>query len=161
MDWIVHLVSAFFILKFVKRKYDVRYTPIFVGTILPDINKIDSLLKIFIDPATSAEITIPLHTPVVTSLIAISIAPFFQGEKRAKNCLILTLIGVGSHYFLDLFVMPFGGGIHFLWPISYHVYRFGLFWKEDSIPTVIALTALAIYFAITKFICIKEQKRNC
>src|SRR3989344_4861936 len=84
------------------------------------------------------------HTPFMTFLVTLLVAPLFR-YHRAKT-LILLNVGMLSHYLSDIMLRHYVGGIRMLWPLSEQQYILNWFWSDQAI--YLLAISLAAYFLI-------------
>jgi len=127
------------------------------GCLLPDIFYRGGRLFFFGHPERDfLELYLtPLHTPITCLFVCIALAQFFHAVIRKRAFMMLYAGGL-AHFVPDLFqrtIMGFGltaeliDGYHWLYPIGWHDFQFGLFWPEDASYALMALipAALCIY----------------
>jgi hypothetical protein len=130
-----------------------RLTLFLMGSLIPDI-----LLRggriLFIGQPQQDFIELyltPLHTPIASLFLCLAIAQLFHATNR-KSALMLILGGCLAHYSLDLLQRTINGygftvelldGYHWLYPISWYDFQFGLFWPEQEPYVILFLLPLA------------------
>ncbi|MFC1822282.1 hypothetical protein ACFL9T_06210 [Thermodesulfobacteriota bacterium] len=107
----------------------------------------------------------PLHTPMGSLFVCIAIAQFFQSKIRRKVFSLLYL-GCFAHFILDFFQRTIAGigyrtevmdNYHWLYPISWYDFQFGLFWPENAPYALIALVPIAGWIFMKK---LKSRERR-
>ena len=140
-DLITHFAAAY-ILKTPSRWSRFR-VPFYLGAILPDL--LSRPFYILYPPATY--IVYSLHTPVISAVICLLIAQFFEGEIRSRVRTNL-LLGITLHYGLDLLqkhvIVPY----FWFFPFSWKTFELGLFWPEDSLQLVPVWISLVLIIEV-------------
>ncbi len=128
-DLVTHFASAY-ILKIPDRWARFRI-PFYLGALLPDLI---SRPWIILYPPSSF-LVYSLHTPLMTAIVCLIIAQFFEDNIRSQVRVNL-LLGVALHYSLDIFQKYLTVGYHWLFPFSWKSFGLDLFWPEDSVRFV-------------------------
>jgi hypothetical protein len=86
----------------------------------------------------------PLHSPAGAMLLAGIVSLFFSEHKRI---LALLVLGISTHFFLDLFLTHVTGGeILLLFPLSLEMYQLNLIQTDSYYPVLIALSLALLLF---------------
>ena len=140
-DWLTHSLVGWITGKTTKQEISL----IVLGSLLPDIDKLYLVFNWILSIRTEA-FFLPLHTPVGAVLVACVVALFFRSIKQA---LLPLVIGIATHFVVDVIFFEVGGGVHVLFPMSWET------WQLDLIPatdydymiTIYAIVAsILIYF---------------
>jgi hypothetical protein len=126
-----------------------RLTLFLVGSLLPDILFRGGRL-LFVGHAQHDFLELyltPLHTPFTALFVCLALAQFFYSEIR-KAAFVLLYVGCLGHFLLDFLQRTIEGvglhvgtigGYHWLFPLSWLDFQFGLFWAEDAPYALIIL----------------------
>ncbi len=146
-DWITHAVAAYFMAYGLKAE---KKSLVVLGGLLPDLlTKFTVFFRYVLPPDELVGFDI-FHTPLVTLLVAVTIAPLFAYDFRKSVALISA--GIASHFLLDSLQGPIG--TMFLWPFSWKPYTLGVIWSENPAP--LALTLLIVGIIIIRKIWLKR-----
>lgn len=141
-DLITHAIAAYWLLRLPQF---ARFRVIFyLGAILPDI----LARPIHILWPQLLLYTIAIHTPAFMIVLTLLIAEFFTAELRAPIRIYL-LLGIGLHFFLDIFQKHLGDGYYWFFPFSWKSIEIGLFWPEASIRLLPLWLTLILLFEVT------------
>jgi hypothetical protein len=151
-DWITHLLAAWMICTILSFKYkqiNPAYTVVcMAGALIPDTFKIViplGLMGIRVD-----DILMPFHLPAGSLIIASIFTLFFKDNK--KLVLSLLVLGVATHYALDLLLTNLNGGMEMLFPFSWNSWTLNVIPDDDWHITLLAVgLALIIYFVSVRF----------
>lgn len=117
-----------------KKIFPEKLVFILIGSILPDL--LGRALGVFISNSSFVYwLQLAIHTPLSLLLFAYSLSFFFP-EKDRKTVFILILIGVISHFFLDLFQKTITVGNLWFFPFSFASPQIQLIWPDESIFTI-------------------------
>lgn len=157
-DWITHILAAWMICTILSFKYkqiNPAYTVVcMVGALIPDIYKITIPLGVM--GIHAENFFMPLHLPM-GSLITASIFTLFFKEQK-KLVLSLLLLGVATHYTLDLLLINLNGGMIMLFPFSWDTWAVNVVPNDDWHITLFAIgLAVVVYFVSYWF---KNRKNN-
>ncbi len=128
-DLVTHFTSAY-ILKIPDRWARFR-VPFYLGALLPDL--LTRPWTIIYPPAS--HLVYSLHTPLVTAIICLLIAQFFEEEISAGVRMNL-LLGITLHFSLDILQKQVTVAYYWLFPFSWKTFGLGLFWPEDTLRLV-------------------------
>jgi len=155
-DWITHLLAAWMlctILSFKYKEINPAYTVVcMAGALIPDLFKITI-------PLGSMGIKVenflmPVHLPIGSLIIAGIFTLFFKENK--KLVLSLLVLGVATHYALDLLLINLNGGMKLLFPLSWNSWTLNIIPDDDLNITILAVgLAMVVYFVSVWF-----KKRN-
>jgi len=136
-DWLTHSLIGWITSK--PTKLDAGL--LVIGSLIPDISKISLVFSLF--NKNYAYFLNPIHTPIGALLIAVLFALFFHNIKKA---FIPLIIGIATHFILDLFLLNVSGGMPFVFPFSWDEWQLNLIRSDDYSMTILAvLAALVIY----------------
>lgn len=160
-DWITHILVAWSICTlfgFKFRQFNSENTVLcMVGALIPDIVKISIPLLYF--NIYSYYWLAALHTPAGSLVIASVLSLFFK-DKRIT--LMLFILGLSTHYMLDLLLIDMNSGVYLFYPFSWSLWQFGLISNFDINVTIASiLLALIVYvlsFKLKKTGLIKSNK---
>lgn len=147
-DLITHFAAAY-IMK-IPRGWARFRVPFYLGAILPDI--LTRSFVIIYPP--SDYVVYSIHTPIVSAVVCLLIAQFFEKEIRPGVRTNL-LLGITLHFGLDILqrhvIVPY----FWLFPFSWKTFELGFFWPEESLR----LIPLWLALVITIEVVIQIQKR--
>lgn len=146
-DWITHILAAWMICTILNFKYkqiNPAYTLVcMVGALIPDTFKV--VIPLGVMGINVENFLIPLHLPA-GSLIITSIFTLFFKERK-KLVFSLLMLGVATHYALDLLLTNLNGGMALLFPFSWDVWSVNLIPNDDYHITILAMgLAVVVYF---------------
>lgn len=147
-DLVTHFAAAYFLK--VPNRWSRFRVPFYFGALLPDL--LARPISILYSPAGYAMYS--FHTPVVSVIVCLLIAQFFEREIRTGVRTNL-LLGIALHFSLDIFQKHITASYYWLFPFSWKTFNLGLFWPEDSLKLVPVLFILLIVVEFT----IQVQKR--
>jgi membrane-bound metal-dependent hydrolase YbcI (DUF457 family) len=112
-----------------------------IGSVLPDVVKFGILFDyIGVDVWDYFQ---PLHLPVGSIILAGIVSLFFEDRKTV---FLFIVLGVLTHFFLDLLLYHLNGGMHLFYPFSWQTFSLNLVPNDDFNITIIALlVALSVY----------------
>ena len=147
-DWITHILTAWMICTILSFKYkqiNPAYTVVcMVGALIPDTFKI--VIPLGIMGIHAENFFMPFHLPIGSLIIASLFTLFFK--ERKKLVLSLLVLGVATHYALDLLIINLNGGMTMLFPFSWDVWAINVIPADDYHITILAIgLALVVYFA--------------
>lgn len=147
-DLITHFAAAY-LLK-IPRGWSRFRAPFYLGAILPDL--LTRTFVILYPPSDS--VVYSFHTPVVSVVVCLLMAQFFEEAIRSRVRTNL-LLGITLHFGLDILqrhvIVPY----FWFFPFSWKTFELGLFWPEESLRLMPFWVALVI---ITEAV-IQMQKR--
>ncbi len=148
-DLITHFAVAY-ILK-IPRGWSRFRVPFYLGAILPDL-----LTRVFVILYPPSDYVVySFHTPIVSIVVCLLIAQFFDKSIRAGVRANL-LLGIILHFGLDVLqrhvIVPY----FWLFPFSWKTFELGLFWPEESLR----LMPLWLVLVIIIEAAIQIQKRT-
>lgn len=125
------------------------------GSITPDVFLRGGSLLFSIHPESDflSLYLMPLHTPLVSFLYCIALAQTFKNRLR-KTAFLWLYAGCMLHFALDFlqrtiegtgFTVLKVGAYHWLFPVSWIDFQFGLFWAEDMPYGLIFLIPASIW----------------
>jgi len=148
-DLVTHFAAAYFLK--VPNRWSRFRVPFYLGALLPDL--LARPLSILYSPSGYAMYS--LHTPVVSVIVCLLIAQFFEREIRTGVRANL-LLGIALHFCLDIFQKHITVSYYWFFPFSWKTFELGLFWPEDSLKLVPVLVILMIIAETV----IQVQKRS-
>lgn len=137
-DWLTHTLVGWITGKTIKQEISL----IVIGSLIPDITKLYLLFDLILQEKAE-DLFLPIHTPFGAVLIALIIALFFHNIKKA---FIPLLIGVATHFILDMFLLNVSGGMPLLFPFSWEEWQFDLIRSDDYTMTIVAIIAALIVY---------------
>lgn len=151
-DWITHLLAAWMICTILSFKYkqiNPAYTVVcMVGALIPDTFKI--VIPLGIMGIHAENFFMPFHLPMGSFIIALIFTLFFK--ERKKLVLSLLLLGVATHYALDLLLINLNGGMALLFPFSWDTWALNVIPDDDYHITILAMgLAVVVYFVSSWF----------
>jgi hypothetical protein len=147
-DWFTHTLVGWIVGKTTK----IEVSLVVAGSLIPDISKIYIGFNWLLDSKTQ-DVFLPIHTPFGAFLIVCAIACLFPEIKKA---LIPLVVGVSTHFILDLLLMNISGGIPLLFPFSWEGWQFNIIRSDDYMVTVYAIIAAVVVYIVYK---IYEKRR--
>lgn len=138
--WLIHISFAYLVSKLLKIR-DISL--VLIGSILPDVARILSLLDFFDLAATTyyAYLT-PLHSPFLVLIATIALSFLFKKPLRA---FLLIAFGAFTHLFLDQLQSAYYTGKLLLYPFSYIPFKsFNLFWADSGIAIFFMVISIFI-----------------
>ncbi|ODS37914.1 MAG: hypothetical protein A7316_08875 [Candidatus Altiarchaeales archaeon WOR_SM1_86-2] len=151
LGWIIYLV--------LHMRYEgvERYRAvILLGSILPDAKVFLAAPMMFFNMNAAESIMVVMHSPLGAFLLGVFTASFF---KDFKVVLALFVIGIASHFALDITMYPFGGVHHYLllYPLSYEPIGIEAFWAVDCLTLGLVILAIIMTLLIKFFINNKRK----
>lgn len=157
-DWITHIAAAYIlctILGFKYREFNMATTVLaMVGSVLPDVVKL-GLIPDFLGYDIWDHIWV-VHLPVGSLIIAGMVSLFFNDKKKAFMFLVL---GVATHYALDLLLFNVSGGIALFYPFYWGEWQLNLFTTDNYYVTLFALLLALLVYLIFRFRVNKSSKK--
>jgi hypothetical protein len=143
-DWLTHILVAWSlctILGFRYKEFTSENTALaMLGALLPDAVKIAIPLQFLSGHDLSVLVT-TLHTPVGASILAAMLSLLF---KDKKTVFLFLLLGILTHFALDLLMSYYSGGIYLLYPLSWTQWQIGLISTVDYRISLLAIV-ISIY----------------
>lgn len=147
-DWITHILTAWSIcilLGFKFKQLNSENTVLcMAGALIPDIVKISIPLLYF--NIYSYYWLAALHTPAGSLVVASIFSLFFKNKGVA---LILFILGLSTHYMLDLLLIDMNSGIYLLYPFSWSLWQLGLISNFDINVTIASILLASIVFVLS------------
>ena len=145
-DWLIHLGIGFIVASLLRTR---RKNLFLLGSILPDISRINFLTSDFIGMSAPAIFTFtePFHTPFMMLLVALLISQFFGDWKKAFPVVFgATLL----HLSLDTLInAKVADGVMLLYPFSMWNPVTSFLWMENPLAHAIrAISAVALLYAL-------------
>lgn len=143
-DWLTHILTPWILCQILGMKFKVfdhkNTIVVMVGALIPDIVKVELLLEFF---DINTRFLYPLHTPAGSLVLTAVISMMFEKSRLVFSLLVL---GVSTHFALDLLIGHVSGGMLLLFPFGWEEYQMGLIQSVDyCVSVVTVLTASAIY----------------
>ena len=144
-DWVAHIAAAYIICAVLAFRYRQFNTPnmvlVMVGAVLPDLVKVAMIGDVL--GYSYWDLIWPMHLPVGSLLIAGMASLLF---KERKTAFLFFILGVATHYILDLLLYNVSGGLALLFPFYWGTWQLDLFTTENYYFTLaVLLVALAVY----------------
>ncbi|MGB9980302.1 metal-dependent hydrolase [Methanobacterium sp.] len=151
-DWITHILAAWMICTILSFKYkqiNPAYTVVcMVGALIPDTFKI--VIPLGLMGIKVENLLMPLHLPIGSLITASIFTLFFKDHK--KLVLSLLVLGVITHYALDLLLINLNGGMVMLFPFSWNSWTLDVVPNDDWHITILAMgLAVVVYFVSSWF----------
>ena len=147
-DWITHILVAWTlctILSFKYKQFNPANTAIcMVGALIPDTFKV--VIPLGLMHIHAENFLMPLHLPVGSIIVASIFALFFKERKIVVSFLLL---GVLTHYALDLLLTNLNGGMAMLFPFSWSAWQLDLIPDDDFHITILAIILAASVYLIS------------
>ena len=81
-------------------------------------------------------------------------------DATSKPIFLLVLGGI-AHLFLDTFMYPYGGGIYWLYPLNFALFKWSFkAWWPSSIDAIITLAPFFVAALIVEYIIIVAKKKG-
>ena len=126
-----------------KKIFPKRLLFILIGSILPDL--LGRTLGVFpMDSSLIYWYQLAIHTPFCLILFTYCLSFFFP-QKIRKTVFVLILIGVFSHFFLDLFQKTITIGNLWFFPFSFVSPQLQLIWPDDTIYLIPVFILINLY----------------
>lgn len=137
-DWITHVLLAWAAVEVISFKYPrvLKYRGVvLIGSVLPDLGHFTLLLG-----ETGSRLSyyfFPLHSPLGIGLLILGIS--FLARKNYRR-LILPLLALGAYLHLatDFLIVTLTGKLPLLFPFSFDLFGYGIFYQGGWIFPVIA-----------------------
>jgi len=137
-DWLTHSLVGWITGKTTKQEISL----VVIGSLIPDISKLYLLFDRLL-PEKTIDFFLPIHTPFGAVLIACIIGLFFPDIKKA---FIPLIIGVATHFILDLFLLNVSGGMPLLFPLSWEGWHLDIIRSDDYTMTILAIVAAVVVY---------------
>lgn len=151
-DWVTHILVAWMLCTILSFKYEQinpAYTVVcMVGALIPDIYKI--VIPLGLVGIHAENFFMPFHLPAGSLIIASIFTLFFKDHK--KLVLSLLVLGVTTHYALDLLIINLNGGIYLLFPFSWSYWQFDIIPDDDLNITILAIGLTLVVYVITSWV---------
>lgn len=148
-DWITHIAVAYTLCTLLGLRYKQFNTAntvlVMVGAVIPDAVKVGMIFDLA--GLGIWEYIWPLHLPVGSLIIITIIALLF---KEKKSAFLFLLLGVATHFGLDLLLKNVAGGIILFYPFYWGSWQLGLVATDDYIITIISLVLALIAYLISR-----------
>ena len=153
-NWLVHSLAGWITGKTTRQDIGL----LVIGSLLPDLNKFYLVFDGILKTKTTA-LFLQFHTPVGAVLIACVIALLFQNMKKA---LVPLIVGIATHFILDLLLVDISGGLPLLFPFSWSEWQLNLIQSNDYdyMITIYAIAAAVVVFLIYGMYEKRKIKRN-
>ena len=154
-DWLTHILIALIIsgLLGVKKK-----SLVVLGALLPDLIVKSSLLGFFVHlPNTFNYMIGAFHTPIMSFLLSMAIAPLFKFDYL--KTLLLINIGLVSHISADLLMRHFDGGQMLFYPFSFKPYTLNVLWAEKYYLVLVPALVLYLLIKYYRHLQIPQRKK--
>jgi hypothetical protein len=144
-DWLAHVLFAYILCSVLGLKFKVfnkeNTAVVMIGALVPDLVKV-GLVFDFLGMYVGDFIYL-LHTPVGSLLVAGTASLLFSESVFVFGFLIL---GVTTHFMLDLLLGHVSGGMLLFFPVSWDKYQLGLIHSDDFRITVLMIVVAAIVY---------------
>lgn len=154
-DLLSHVLFGLIICEIAKRK---KKSLILIGTILPDIITKLYLIGYFIKlDAVVVGILDLFHNPIPLFFVAVLISLLFKDVFSS-----IYLIGAGalSHILLDGLNIHFLGGIRYLFPFSWNIFRINGFWPDQYWVTLVPFFLVYLFIKIFNYYYVRTTQKN-
>lgn len=146
-DWLTHILFAYILcvvlsFKFSSFKDNRNVAVVMVGSLVPDLVKVELLFNWI--GVEVGDFVAPLHTPVGSVLSAGLVSLLFYGTITVFSLLVL---GLTTHFMLDLLLGHVSGGMLMLFPFSWNEYQLGVINSGDYNITVVVLAVAVVLLA--------------
>ena len=152
-DLITHFAAAYFLK--IPRGWSRFRVPFYFGAILPDL--LTRSFVILYPPSDS--VVYSFHTPVVSVVVCLLIAQFFEKGIRSGMRTNL-LLGITLHFGLDILqrhvIVPY----FWFFPFGWKTFELGLFWPEDSLNLVPLWVSLMLVIEAVIQVKKDQQKKE-
>lgn len=142
-DWLAHVLMAYLVCQVLGwriKSFDGANTAlVVVGSLIPDLVKVGIVLGVL--GVAAWDLLDALHMPVGSLLSVALISAFFLRPREAFPFMVL---GVGTHYALDMLLRHVSGGMLMLFPFSWGRYQLGLIGCEDFKITLAILVLVLV-----------------
>lgn len=155
-DWITHIVVAWTLCTLLSFKFkqfnNENIVIVLIGALIPDIFKINMPLNI-LGIHTSTFIA-PIHMPIGSLIIAAIISLFFNEKKMT---FIFLVLGISTHFALDLLLINVNGGMMLLFPFSWATWQLGIIPIDDYNTMILAIILAIIVYIVSVY---KKRKKS-
>ena len=146
-DWIVHIGVAYIICRLLYTKYTTfnhsNTILVMVGSLIPDIAKLAMITEYL--GMDTLDYFMAFHQPLTSLIVAAILCLFFEKRKIVLGLLIL---GLATHYALDLLLINFGGGIYIFFPLSWQIFFLFFISSDDYYLSLIILLLAFLFFIV-------------
>ena len=139
-DWFTHVLVAWSlctVLGFRYKEFNSENTVIaMLGALLPDAVKIAIPIQ-FLSGHDPSTMVATIHTPLGSLILGATLSLLF---KDKKTVFLFLLLGILTHFALDILMSYYSGGTYLLYPFSWNQWQIGLISTVDykiSLLTVI------------------------
>ncbi len=147
-DWITHILVAWTlctILGFKYKQFNPANTAVcMAGALIPDTFKI--VIPLGFMGIHAENFLMPLHMPVGSIIVASIFTLFF---KERKIVLSFLLLGVLTHYALDLLLTNLNSGIYLLFPFSWNSWQLDIIPDDDFHITIVAIILAVLVYLVS------------
>lgn len=154
-DWITHILVAWTlctILGFKYKQFNPANTAVcMVGALIPDTFKI--VIPLGFMSIHAENLLMPFHLPIGSFIIASIFTLFFKERKLILSFLVL---GVLTHYALDLLLTNLNGGMALLFPFSWSTWQLDIIPDDDFHITILAIGLALIVYSVSLW----QKRRN-
>jgi hypothetical protein len=151
-EWLTHVLFAYILCSILGmglkiKLFSIENTAIvLIGALLPDLVKVGLGFELM--GVEVWDFIAPLHTPVGSLLVAALISLLFYETVMVFSLLI---VGFVTHYLLDLLLGTVsGGGMHLLFPFSWHEYQLGLI-QCDDYRILLIMVSVALIISLLRY----------
>ena len=159
-DWITHILAAWMICTILSFKYkqiNPAYTVVcMVGALIPDTFKI--VIPLGLMGIKAENFLMPMHLPIGSLLIAAIFTLFFKEKK--KIVLSLLVLGVATHYALDLLLTNLSGGMALLFPFSWDTWALNIIPDDDWHITLLAMGLAVVVYVVSSWFKRRELNQT-
>lgn len=147
-DWLTHILVAWSlctILGFRYKEFNSGNTAIAtLGALLPDAVKIVIPIQ-FLTGYDLSVMVAPFHMPVGSFILAVMCSLLF---KEKKTVFLFLLLGILTHFGLDLLMTYYSGGTYLLFPLNWSQWQIGFISTVDYKISLLAIVvAIFVYLA--------------
>lgn len=150
-DWITHVLTAWTlctVLSFKYKQFNSANTAICIaGSLIPDTFKI--IIPLGYMGMHIENFIAPLHLPIGSFIIASLFSLLFKEKKLVLSFLLL---GVLTHYALDLLLTNLSGGIYLLFPFTWNYLQFDIIPDDDYSLTIISIFVAVLVYFMSKYV---------
>jgi membrane-bound metal-dependent hydrolase YbcI (DUF457 family) len=150
-DWLTHVLvvwSLCTIIGFRYKQFSPENTAIaMLGALLPDAVKIAIPFQLLTgyDPSI---VVATLHMPVGSIILAAMCSLLF---KEKKTIFLFLLLGVLTHFGLDLLMTYYSGGTYLFFPLNWGQWQVGLISTVDYKVSLLAIIVAIYVYLIARF----------
>ncbi|MCE5213849.1 MAG: metal-dependent hydrolase [Methanobacterium sp.] len=148
-DWITHIAVAYTLCALLGLKYKQFNTPntvlVMIGAVIPDLVKVGMIFDYL--GSGVWEYIWPLHLPIGSLIITTIMALLF---KEKKSAFLFLLLGMVTHFGLDLLLENVGGGIILFYPFYWGGWQLNLVATDDYHITIISLVLALLAYLVSR-----------